>query len=236
VGLVRVLDLDPELANALPVERAVAARAACVAPLLTLPRGRWRPGFNASGETGMLVLRGALSRRISIEDSTSAELVGPGDVIRPWQVAEDLQQVPSEIIWQALEPVSLAVLDHEFEERARRWPELHAALIERPLRRCGSLATRLAIVRVPKLARRLYLLLWHLAERWGRVTPDGVVLPLDLSHRVLAELACAQRPSVSEALASLSRYDLVVRRDRRWLLRGLSPADVEILAALNRNR
>ena len=30
------------------------------------------------------------------------------------------------------------------------------------------------------------MLLWYLAERWGRVTPDGVIVPLRLTHETLA--------------------------------------------------
>jgi CRP/FNR family cyclic AMP-dependent transcriptional regulator len=108
---------------------------------------------------------------------------------------------------------------------------LHAALAERLLRRCRSLTTRLAIAQVSKLTRRLYLLLWHLAERWGRVTRDGVVLPIPLSHAMLAELACARRPSVTEALKTLAKYGLVSRTAAGWTLHGPSPALVAHLGA-----
>ena len=56
-------------------------------------------------------------------------------------------------------------------------------------------------------------LLWHLAERFGRVAPDGVVLGLRLTHRMIGELVGAQRPTVSLALTSLLEDGLVARRD-----------------------
>jgi hypothetical protein len=60
-----------------------------------------------------------------------------------------------------------------------------------------------------------------LAERWGRVTPDGVLLPLTLSHRMLGQLIGARRPTVSTALGALTRAGEVSRRmDGGWLLCG----------------
>jgi hypothetical protein len=69
--------------------------------------------------------------------------------------------------------------------------------------------------------RRLLALFWHLAERWGRVVSDGVLVPLTLSHRLLGQLVGARRPTVSTALADLAREDQIQRRpDGTWLLKG----------------
>jgi CRP/FNR family transcriptional regulator, cyclic AMP receptor protein len=64
-------------------------------------------------------------------------------------------------------------------------------------------------------------LLWHLAERWGRVTPDGVAVPLALSHGMVGQLAGARRPTVSTAVAKLVREGAVARGDAgTWVLTG----------------
>jgi CRP-like cAMP-binding protein len=66
---------------------------------------------------------------------------------------------------------------------------------------------------------RLRTLFTHLADRWGRVTPDGVLLPLLLTHTVIAQLTGLRRPSVSLSLAELERTGEIVRLARdRWLL------------------
>ena len=81
------------------------------------------------------------------------------------------------------------------------------------------LATTHAISHLNSVERRVCALLWHLAERWGRVTRDGIVVPLTLSHRLLGELVGARRPTVSTALAALERQGKVRRReDATWLL------------------
>jgi CRP/FNR family transcriptional regulator, cyclic AMP receptor protein len=76
----------------------------------------------------------------------------------------------------------------------------------------------------------LKALFWHLAERWGRVSGDGVIVPLALTHRILGQLVGARRPTVSTALSELAeREELVRRPDGSWLLRG-DPPDAESLA------
>lgn len=54
-------------------------------------------------------------------------------------------------------------------------------------------------------------MLWHLADRWGRVTPDGVIVPLKLTHEALGRLVGAQRPTVTLALGELVASGRVTR-------------------------
>ena len=48
------------------------------------------------------------------------------------------------------------------------------------------------------------MLFWELADRYGKVHPDGIHLELPLTHEVLSHLAGARRPSVSGALTRLA--------------------------------
>jgi len=73
------------------------------------------------------------------------------------------------------------------------------------------------------------VLFWHLAERWGRVGPGGVLVPLRLTHRTLADLVGARRPSVTAALGDLSRRDLITRAGDGWVLQG-DPSEPLLLA------
>jgi hypothetical protein len=66
----------------------------------------------------------------------------------------------------------------------------------------------------------MLVLLWVLAERWGRVSRDGVRVPVGLPHRMLATLVGARRPSVTTALAGLAREGLIERTAEGWLLHG----------------
>lgn len=74
---------------------------------------------------------------------------------------------------------------------------------------------------------RLLLTLWHLAERWGRVGPDAILVPLPLSHQRLAHLVGAHRPSVTTAMGALARAGALSRRaDGTWMLHGAPPAEL----------
>ena len=45
----------------------------------------------------------------------SIELIGPGDVMRPWSWDDAGSHVRAEVGWEVLEPTRLAVLDHAAE-------------------------------------------------------------------------------------------------------------------------
>jgi hypothetical protein len=70
---------------------------------------------------------------------------------------------------------------------------------------------------------RLLLLLWHMADRWGRVTPHGVSLSLRLTHELLADLIAVQRPSVTLSLQQLERQGRISREGGKILLIGQPP-------------
>ena len=96
--------------------------------------------------------------------------------------------------------------------------------------RSVRLGTTQAISQLTRVDRRLRALFWHLAERWGRVSSQGVIVPLALTHRILGQLVGARRPTVSTALAELAeREELVRRPDGSWLLRG-DPPNAQTLA------
>jgi CRP-like cAMP-binding protein len=94
------------------------------------------------------------------------------------------------------------------------------------LDRSRNLAINMAIIHQARVNVRLLMLLWHLADRWGRVRSEGVVLPLHLTHSVLADLVAARRPTVTSALTELARLGLVIPLDRGWLLSGDPPGEL----------
>jgi CRP-like cAMP-binding protein len=113
----------------------------------------------------------------------------------------------------------VALLDRRVTALVGQVPELNTALFGRAMRRSRWLALHLAIRCLRRIDVRLLVLFWHLADRWGRVTPAGVVLPLPFTHDLLGRLVGAQRPTVTTALGQLADRGLVSRRaDGSWLL------------------
>ena len=84
-----------------------------------------------------------------------------------------------------------------------------------------------AIALEPRVERRLLLKLRQLAERWGRVTPDGIRLDLRLTHQELANMVGAVRESVTIALGRLASAGEIEVRNRTLLIRQPDDAVLE---------
>jgi CRP/FNR family cyclic AMP-dependent transcriptional regulator len=225
---VRLLEEDPDLGTLLAPDRRQEATESLAVRVQKLPVGPWdvsRLRTLGAGHVGLLLLDGVLARDVIVADLVSAELLGPGDLVRPWGDPDgDSTLLPVDVEWWVLSAARVAVLDRAFAMRSARWPEITAALFGRQSDRVLRLATQQAVSQLTRVDRRLLALFWHLAERWGRVGADGVVVPLALTHRILGQLIGARRPTVSTALGELAeRGELVRRADGSWLLRGQPP-------------
>jgi len=224
--LVSVLDVDAGLAELVPQDRRAEARRATAAATIGVAAGPWleaRDSDRARGGYGLLIVGGTMIRRVGIDGRYGAELVGPGDLLRPWQ--REANVIGVEWSWRALTQVRLAVLDTRWAARAAPWPQLGAELAGRALARSVRSVIAMAIAQQPKLEERLWMLFWDLADRHGRVHADGVHLDLPLTHEVLSHLAGARRPSVSGALTRLASTGRLRRSGRAWVLQGEPPAD-----------
>ena len=227
---VRVLVEDRELAESVDVDRRILAERSCVANLIVIQRGRWNAGRLADDTAagfGLLVLRGLISGRVGRRGGYGAELLGPGDLLRPLQRPFARAPVPFDSTWAVIDPARIAVLGPRFVARAAPFPEVATAIVARALLRTRRLAVTMAIVHHPRVDTRLHVLFWSLAGRWGRVTPDGTVLPLPITHALLAEMIASRRPTVTKALAQLADGGLVSRHGSGWLLRGQAPGELE---------
>jgi CRP-like cAMP-binding protein len=149
------------------------------------------------------------------------ELLGGGDLLRPWDESADSELLQAVVRWSVMARTRVALLDRHVAGRLAGYPEIYCALLDRCMDRSRRLVVLQAISQLNRVDRRLLALLWHLAERWGRVTPSGVLVPLALSHRMLGQLVGARRPTISAALGELTRAGEVVRTDTgTWLLTG----------------
>jgi CRP-like cAMP-binding protein len=231
--LVRVFDAHPSLLHGVQPEVAERLRRQVVTDLLIVATGMPLPSLpSVEGAFGLLVLDGTLLRRVTLAGRSSVELFGPGDVLRPWQDEGRLASLPTLTAWRALEPTRLAVLDRAFMESVQRFPAIADELASRALERSHLLLARLAIAQMPRLDRRLLTLFWYLADRFGRVQASGVTIPVPISHSVLAELVCAQRPSVTVALRQLlDRGEVERLPSGGWALHGEPPVSAGPLPA-----
>lgn len=229
---VRVLDEDPDLGAALDPEQFERARRVAVALVEGHRPGPWSTEFEVSdpGALGLLVLDGLIAVQITTEQRTNLELLGEGDVIRPWAELGPETSVPVKLLWTVRAPSRVAFLDARFARASLAFPELVATIMNRMVLRVRGLSLLLAVSAVPRLPERLLLALWHFADRWARVTPDGVELRLPLTHEDLSHVVAASRPSVSTAIGQLRAEGLLrALEGGGWLLTGEPPAHLQEL-------
>jgi CRP/FNR family transcriptional regulator, cyclic AMP receptor protein len=225
--LIAVLDADPELAEAVPASDRERARQASAAPAATIEAGPWTPQTEmAADELGLLVLEGLLTRQVQVGERTSVELLGAGDLLRPWD--EHMPPLANSTVWNALTSVRIAELGASFAQRMAPWPGVFSVLLSRAVRRSRWLVCNLAIAHRPRVDERILLLFWQLAHRWGKVTRDGVLVPIPLTHETLARLVGARRPTVTTALGALVAAGRLQRKGSRgWLLPGAPTATLD---------
>jgi CRP/FNR family transcriptional regulator, cyclic AMP receptor protein len=227
-----LLQADPDLGRSLPPSKLREAKRAAFASVHVVTRGPWRPPAGANEWLGAFVVRGLLTHQVRVAGCRSLELVGAGDLLSAPRAAHRWGLVPLEERWRVAEVSELAILDSGFLERIRGFPELVRELIARATDRTQPLALRLAIAQIRRLDTRLLVLLWHLAERFGTAEVGGVVLPLRLSHEMLAELACARRASITRTLHELAERGLISSGiEGGWKLHGEPPVEMWKLLA-----
>jgi hypothetical protein len=236
VDLIHVFDHDPELLVGLDGRTAAHLRQRLVARRRMAEPGSWRYELaeaEAVGHFGLLVVDGLLVRTVSLGQRESSEVVGPGDLIRPWEGDDPRLSVSSCSEWRVLVPTTFAELDARFARQAAPYPSIAAQLLGRSTMRCRALVHQATIAHVRHASSRVLLALWHLADRWGRVTSEGVLVPVPMTHQLVAQITCLQRPTVSAAVSRLTQAGDVSRAAAGgWLLHGEPPTSADVGARI----
>ena len=217
---VRLLDVMPDLQLGVPEDEREHARRHLLAPVRTLPPGPF--AMTIGGEAGfpfaMVVIEGVVLRNTYLGERAATELIGAGDVIDTRPDVEQLSLLTT-TEYVVHRETTVAVLDDRFRRAARRWPGLHDVIHAQLSRQRRRASTQLAILHLSRVEDRILALFADLADRWGRVTPEGIVIDLALTHEVLGRLVGSRRPTVSLALSALADAGALARRPGgTWLL------------------
>jgi CRP/FNR family transcriptional regulator, cyclic AMP receptor protein len=206
-----VLKEDPDLAESLCDRDRRIAEEVFQAPVVILDEPRWEPQEFGGRAYGLLLLEGLLGRRVRVGRAVATELLGPGDIVRPWEEPCQFDVVPPDVSWRVFSRTRTALLDERITRLMGRWPELVVAFSDRLLRRARYAEYVRTASHLRRVEDRLLATLWHLASNWGRVTPRGVRVPFPLTHELLGEIVGAQRPSVTTAIQRLQERNELVR-------------------------
>ncbi len=232
----RLLEIDQDLAAGIPSDQLPLARGASLVRVLALGARQGRPSplpaAGGPGRLGMYLVSGLLLRRLAVGGRSSSELLVPGDMFRPWPEDGRYEPLPLQSDWLVLAPATVALLDGDFAQRMSRWPQVVGALVARMSERGRQQAVLHALSHLARAETRLLLTFWVLAERSGRVRPDGVLLRLPLTHSALATIVGLRRPTVTLGLQRLAEAGLLERVARdEWLL---SPDALAVIEAAER--
>jgi CRP-like cAMP-binding protein len=218
---VRVFEHDPGLLDGTDRVTAGFLREHGTVTAVRLAAEPWHPPMHRASTRnwlGLLVLDGLLLRPITVGRRLVHELLGPGDLLRPWDHEQWEGVVRSHTPWPVLTPVTLAVLDQQFTAVAARTPSVVGALVSRSLRRSAQIAAAVAILDAPEPHLRVWGVLAHVADRWGEAEEGGVVLPAGLTDAAIASVLDSGEDEVTAALERLAREGAVRRTDHGALL------------------
>ena len=101
---VRLLDVDPDLGVLLDAARRGQAERELVVRAHRLPIGPWDVSGLArarAADVGLLIVSGVLASELVIADEVSMELLGTGDLVRPWQPVGRTALLPVGAVWTA---------------------------------------------------------------------------------------------------------------------------------------
>jgi CRP/FNR family transcriptional regulator, cyclic AMP receptor protein len=218
-----LLDVEPDLGRGIESQDWEAARHAARATVMRVESGEpaLPPATSQSAAVvGLIVNEGMISREIALGEHVAFELLSPGNVLLPPAGGTDDLELGGPVILTALSAAELIVLGTRFIDAAAHWPSLLTNLHRRLEAQRRRLALQTLAAHLPRAEDRVLLTIWILAYSCGRVTPDGIVLPLSLSHEVLGRLAAARRPTVTLALRSLESDQSVLSRPNGHLTLG----------------
>jgi CRP/FNR family transcriptional regulator, cyclic AMP receptor protein len=226
-----LLDALSDAARIMSDEEVERARGELMAPVIARQEGEWPEPVEEVFDPlamGLLVMEGLLARHVRLGETTTTELVGPGDILRPPDLDGGEPQFPAGIRFSVLEDARLAIMDRGVTAAVCRWQPVVTSIVTAAARRSFGLAELLALSHLRRVDARLIVLFWQLAYRFGRVQTNGVSVPLRLTHETLGRVVGAQRPSVTTALNQLEAAGRLSRREGGgWLLHGEPPEDLE---------
>lgn len=197
--------------------------AALVAALDGLPTARLEAGdefvIDRDGVVCCVVAEGRVALTVlAAEDrERTIGMLEEGDVlVRP---LEGVAAPGAHVRCFAAEDARLHLVGRDRMGAWMHHPTLAGNLVRVMAQQVAERELAVAIALEPKVDRRLLLKLRQLADRWGRVTPDGVRLDLRLTHQELANMVGAARESVTLALGRLAAAGHIEVRNRAIVIR-----------------
>jgi CRP/FNR family transcriptional regulator, cyclic AMP receptor protein len=166
-----------------------------------------------------VIVDGVVLKETTLAGRSALELLGPGELLAPPLTAAHQLEPCAVSRYLAHGRVSLAAIDARFRLARSRWPGVADVLQECLSQQAHRASRHVAMLHQPRVEDRLIALFADLAERFGRVTADGILVDLRLTHDIIGGLVASRRPTVTLALQQLASDGVLGRlEDNRWKL------------------
>lgn len=211
----------PELLGVVPARERQLAERALMVPLISVRDHDLADAVrrHAPRAFDFLIVTGVVLKETSLAQRSGLELLGPGDLLAPALTAA--RQLESRAVSRYLAhgAVSLAVIEDHVRAVVQRWPQVADVLHDRLGRQTHRASMHLAMLHLPRVQDRIIALFSDLAERFGRMTADAILIDLPLTHDLIGGLVAGRRPTVTLALRQLASDGRLQRLDDgRWKL------------------
>jgi CRP/FNR family transcriptional regulator, cyclic AMP receptor protein len=171
------------------------------------------------GAFDFVIVEGVVLKETTLARRSALELLGRGDLLAP--PLTPARQLESRAVSRYLAhgSTSLAAIEDNVRQAAQRWPGIADFLHDHLARQTHHASMHLAMLHLPRVEDRLIALFSDLAERFGRIAADGILIDLPLTHEIIGGLVASRRPTVSLALQQLAANDVIARLEGdRWKL------------------
>lgn len=208
---VSLLRVWPDVAERLDREVRDVAERALVVPLLSARDQDLTAALEAVDAFDFVLVEGTVLKETTLASHSALELLGPGDVLAPPVSATRQVELRGVSRYLALGAVSVAVLGVRFRRVASRWPQVSDFLHGQIADQAHRASIHLAILHLPRAEDRILAVFADLGDRFGRVSPDGILIDLPLSHDLIGRLTACRRPTATIALQLLDDQGLLTR-------------------------
>jgi CRP/FNR family cyclic AMP-dependent transcriptional regulator len=208
---VSLLRVWPDIAERLDPEDRDAAEQALVVPLLSARDDDLTATLEAVDAFDFVLFEGTVLKETTLAAHSALELLGPCDVLAPPVSPARQVELRGVCRYLALGAVSIVVLGRRFQLVAARWPHVSDFLHSQIADQAHRASIHLAMLHLPRAEDRILALFTDLGDRFGRVTPDGILIDLPLSHDLIGRLTASRRPTATIALQLLHDQGLLTK-------------------------
>ena len=133
-----------------------------------------------------------------------------------WGITGEERQV----IYQALVPTTTWQISREvFLQAIEKRPEAMAPLLDMTLEMYRLHSERILNLEYRTVRERIISFLLTMSQRFGKTTPDGLLITVPLRHQDIASSVNATRETASRELAALERKGLLINKQSLIVLR-----------------